>query len=160
MPGARTSSSRGFAWIASTRRSEQPGTNFRHYYGPFIRQFRFALTRDAIALGALLVSIGACEDTSPAYRMVKSPDGNHWWYDITCEGSMADCLDSARRACHGRPYDVMDSANAGTAISGRGARIGNAVFTQGQATNDMEILVQCAAKRAPSPGAPVRDDGF
>ena len=98
------------------------------------------------ALLAMVILLIGCEEER-SYRMVKSPDGNHWWYDVTCSGSMADCMDNARRACKGRAYDVVEANGAGSHGGAVGARVGNAVIVGSHASADMEIMVQCAPLR-------------
>ena len=96
-----------------------------------------------LALLTLILVLVSCED-APSYRMVKSPDGNHWWFDLRCEGSMADCMDNARRACKGRAYEVVESNGSGSHSGAIAGQVGRVAFAGSHTTAEMEIMVQCA----------------
>jgi len=58
----------------------------------------------------MALALVACADDH--YRLVKSPDGAHFWYDLTCAGSMSDCLDEAQLACKSA-YEVVETNATG-----------------------------------------------
>ena len=69
----------------------------------------------------------ACGEGKPP--MVRSPDGNAWWYDITCD-SRGDCMRQAEAVCK-YGYEIKDTSTAGGT-----ARWGGVI-------REDEMLVQC-----------------
>lgn len=97
---------------------------------------------------ALLLLLG-CEDDQ--YRMLKSPDGKHWWYVLSCSGNTADCRDEALAVC-GSPYEVKDKTAVGSQGVAVAAKVGSVAVAAGSSSTETEMLIQCA--RPPSAPLP------
>lgn len=96
-------------------------------------------------LAALLVVLAACGGyDAEGYmkpRMVMSPDGRSWLYDIRCQ-SKAECMESAARTCKTHRYEIRDEASLGSESVGATSRLGSVSAT----VNDREMLIRCVTR--------------
>jgi hypothetical protein len=97
----------------------------------------------------MALALVACADDH--YRLVKSPDGAHFWYDLTCAGSMSDCLDEAQLACKSA-YEVVETNATGSIGVTVATHAGDRVLPPGRTSTNVEILVQCKREVVP-PGS-------
>jgi len=93
----------------------------------------------------VLMGLSACADDY--YPLVRSPDGAHSWYDLTCS-SKAACLAEARAACKS-DYEIKDSNAARTFAMTASKRFGDVTSTASKSHTDLEILVQCSREVVP-----------
>ena len=104
--------------------------------------YRTHWTALPLGLAFALSGLIGCVDEAARPRMVMSPDGTAWWYDLSCH-RMADCMEQARSVCKARPYDIMNSGSVGSESTTVAGRVGGAVIARSGSTEDLEVMIKC-----------------